>query len=94
MQTKHLYTERFLERFYFCDDFFSELGSEYIRCCSGEEDEHVFSGRVTDYLNGINTLPTSYKYYLCGRVEIVVETRNLLIARGIPFNNIVSEIYF
>jgi len=89
-----IHGERCLERFYFYDDFSGEMGSDYLRCCSGEEDEAVFSGRVTDYLNELSVLPVNHKYYLCGRAEMVVETRDLLIRRGIPFENIVSEIYF
>jgi ferredoxin--NADP+ reductase len=33
-------------------------------------------------------------YYLCGKALMVVEVRDLLISRGIPFENILSEIYF
>lgn len=89
-----IHGERYLERFYFYDDFTEEMGDGYIRCCSGEDAVDVFGGRVTDYLKGVSALPHGYKYYLCGRAEMVVETRDLLIVRGIPFGNIVSEIYF
>ena len=89
-----IHGERYLERFYFYGDFSSVLGGDYLRCCSGEEDRAVFNGRVTDYLNELSALPVGHKYYLCGRAEMVVETRDLLIRRGIPFENIVSEIYF
>jgi len=89
-----IHGERYLERFYFYDDFSALLGEDYIRCCSGEDAAGVFGGRVTDYLEEISELPSGYKYYLCGRAEMVVETRDLLIARGIPFNHIISEIYF
>jgi ferredoxin--NADP+ reductase len=89
-----IHGERYLEKFYFFDEFSSLMGDNYIRCCSGEEAEGVFSGRVTDYLNSVVALPTNNMYYLCGRAEMVVETRDLLIERGIPFTNIISEIYF
>ncbi|MEX2369493.1 MAG: hypothetical protein WD578_00700 [Bacteroidales bacterium] len=89
-----IHGERYLERFYFFDEFYESLGEKYLRCCSGEEAEDVFSGRVTDYLVQASSLPSDFKYYLCGRAEMVVETRDLLIARGIPYNNIISEIYF
>lgn len=89
-----IHGERYLERFHFYADFSEEMGGDYLRCCSGEEDEAVFNGRVTDYLNELSVLPVGHKYYLCGRAEMVVETRDLLISRGIPFENIVSEIYF
>lgn len=85
--------ERYLEKFYFFDEFSSQLGENYTRCCTGEEAEGVFSGRVTDYLGEVS-LPVGHKYYLCGRAEMVVEARDLLINRGVPFGDIISEIYF
>ena len=89
-----IHGERYLERFYFYDEFSEALGDNYLRCCSQEEDEQVYSGRVTDYLKHASSLPADFKYYLCGRAEMVVESRDLLIERGIPFNQIISEIYF
>jgi len=89
-----IHGERYLERFYFYDEFSDALGDDYLRCCSGEEAEDVYHGRVTDYLRNAATLPEDFKYYLCGRAEMVVDTRDLLIERGIPFNQIISEIYF
>ncbi|MCF8224931.1 MAG: hypothetical protein K9J30_03545 [Bacteroidales bacterium] len=89
-----LHGERHLEKFYFYDEFYDTLGHNYIRCCSGEEDPAVFHGRVTGYLRSLPSLPLHYKYYLCGRAEMVVETRDILIERDIPFNHIISEIYF
>ncbi len=85
--------ERYLEKFYFFHEFSSQLGENYTRCCTGESAAGVFSGRVTDYLSEIS-LPAGYKYYLCGRAEMVVETRDLLINKGVPFGDIISEIYF
>jgi len=89
-----IHGERYLERFYFFDEFATNLGEQYLRCCSGEKAEGVFSGRVTGYLQQASSLPTDFKYYLCGRAEMVVEVRDLLIERQVPFNNIISEIYF
>lgn len=75
--------------------FFTELlGDRYIRCFSGEVAHTLYSGRVTDYLKKMKILETDYKYYLCGSAEMVVEVRQILITRGIPFRNILSEIYF
>ncbi len=34
------------------------------------------------------------KYYLCGSAEMVVDTRDILIRKGVPFDQIISEIYF
>lgn len=85
---------RYMEQFHFFDEFQSILGNQYIRCCSGEYNEEIFHGRVTDYLAGQPELDTELKYYLCGSAEMVVETRDILIASGVPFDQIISEIYF
>ncbi len=89
-----IHGERFLERFYFYDEFSNTLGINYIRCCTGEAQESVFHGRVTDYLLSAGNIPAERKYYLCGRAEMVVETRDILIHQGVPFHQIISEIYF
>ncbi len=34
------------------------------------------------------------RYYICGQAAMAVETRDLLIEKGIPFGNIFTEIYF
>ena len=85
---------RFLNQFYFEDELGPELGESYIRCCSREKADGVFSGRVTDYLKNIANLPREVKYYICGKALMVVECRDLLIASGIPYKNIFGEIYF
>ncbi len=89
-----IHGERYLDKFYFFDEFSETLGVDYLRCCSAEDDETVFNGRVTDYLKQAESLPLDFKYYLCGRAEMVVEARDILIEKNIPFNHIISEIYF
>lgn len=89
-----IHGERYLERFHFYDEFSESLGDQYIRCCTAESDESSYHGRVTDFLRESGSLDTGIKYYLCGRAEMVVEARDLLINRGVPFENIISEIYF
>ncbi|HKK61070.1 MAG TPA: FAD-binding oxidoreductase [Bacteroidales bacterium] len=89
-----IHGERYLNKFYFYDELHEAFGDKYIRCCSSEEDHGIYHGRVTDYLRSISTLPLDHKYYLCGRAEMVVESRDILIERNIPFNQIFSEIYF
>jgi ferredoxin/flavodoxin---NADP+ reductase len=83
-----------LNQFYFEDDLDWAMGKNYIRCCSQEQSNDVIPGRVTDYIKGIENLPLDIKYYICGKSLMVVETRDLLIARGIPYENIMAEIYF
>jgi ferredoxin--NADP+ reductase len=83
-----------LSQFYFEDELEWAMGERYIRCCSQEQSCNVFPGRVTQYLKEINDLPTNINYYLCGKALMVVEVRDLLIAKGVPYENILAEIYF
>lgn len=85
---------RKLDQFYFEDELEWVLGKNYIRCCSQEQSCNVFPGRVTRYLEELPELPTHINYYLCGKALMVVEVRDLLISRGVPFENILAEIYF
>jgi ferredoxin--NADP+ reductase len=89
-----IHGSRYLEQFHFYDEFREVLGKNYIRCCSAEKDPEVYSGRVTGYLEEQQDLDPELKYYLCGSADMVVETRDLLIGKGIPFHHIISEIYF
>lgn len=81
-------------QFYFEDEFDWAMGKNYQRCCSREQSCDVFPGRVTDYLKSLESLPVDVSYYLCGKALMVVEVRDLLISRGVKFENIVAEIYF
>ena len=89
-----IHGNRYLEQFHFYDEFDALLGSNYIRCCTVERDESVFSGRVTEYLDEQPFLNPGLMYYLCGNAQMVVDIRDRLISKGIPFDHIVSEIYF
>jgi ferredoxin--NADP+ reductase len=85
---------RLLNQFYFEDELDWALGNRYVRCCSKEQSCNTFPGRVTDFLREENEFPRENKYYLCGKALMVVEVRDLLIEKGIPYGNILSEIYF
>jgi ferredoxin/flavodoxin---NADP+ reductase len=85
---------RKLNQFYFEDELEWAMGERYIRCCSHELSCNVFPGRITKYLEEIKELPTDINYYLCGKAIMVVEVRDLLISRGVPYENILAEIYF
>jgi ferredoxin--NADP+ reductase len=85
---------RTLDSFYFENDFRKCFGDNYIRCCSREKGNGVYEGRLTKYLNSKENFPKNYKYYLCGSSEMVVETRDILLSKEIPFENIIAEIYF
>ena len=90
---KLIHGVRFLNQFYFEDELERVLGSSYVRCCSQESSCDTFPGRVTDYLAGLEKLP-HVNYFICGSAIMVVEVRDLLIERGVPFVNIFAEIYF
>ncbi|MBN3035231.1 MAG: hypothetical protein JW861_06565 [Bacteroidales bacterium] len=82
------------QSFYFSGHFLSLMEGRYIRCCSRETGEGLWPGRVTAYLARPELILPEVKYYLCGSTEMVVETRDLLIRRGVPFARILAEIYF
>ena len=89
-----IHGSRTLDSFYFSEEFKPILQGNYIRCCSREARNEVYEGRVTDYLKYCTHLPPDHKYYICGLAEMVVEARDILISRGIPFEQIMAEIYF
>ena len=82
------------DTFYFKERLIRDFGSRYVRCCSQHDGEGIYHGRVTKYLEEQNDLPEDQKYYLCGGSEMVVECRDILLSKGIPYSNIVAEIYF
>jgi ferredoxin--NADP+ reductase len=84
----------FPEYFYFSDYLQVNLDRKYIQCCSRYQSDDFFLGRVTQFLKGWEGLNPNKKFYLCGSAEMVVDTRDVLIARGVPFGNINAEIYF
>ncbi len=93
-QTLLIHGGRFLTSFYYNEIFEKLTSFTYIKCVSREMEEGYFQGRVSSFIrNSYQPLPHR-QHLLCGSAEMVVEVRDLLIARGIPFRNIVSEIYF
>ncbi|KAF0196220.1 MAG: ferredoxin--NADP+ reductase [Bacteroidetes bacterium] len=91
---KLIHGGRDLNSFYFSQTFSATLNDNYIRCCSRESGEGIYDGRITRYLSELPQVPHNEKYYLCGSAEMVVEVRDILITKGVPFDNIISEIYF
>lgn len=83
----------YLNQFYFEDELEWALGENYVRCCSRESSCDVVPGRVTSYISECDRLPP-VKFYLCGKPLMVVEVRDLLIEKGVPYENILAEIYF
>jgi ferredoxin--NADP+ reductase len=89
-----LHGARSAANFYFAEECACRLQQNYLRCVSQGTSEGAYSGRLTNWLRENNTLPTDRPYLLCGSAEMVVEVRDILIAKGIPFGNIRAEIYF
>jgi ferredoxin--NADP+ reductase len=85
---------RHVNQFYFEDELREGLGANYHRCCSAESADGIYSGRVTAFLEAQDHVDKNWKYYICGQATMAVETRDLLISKGIPFGNIITEIYF
>jgi len=90
---KLIHGASYLNQFYFEDDLDWVMGKNYIRCCSRESSCDVVSGRVTEYLKSVVKFP-DVKFYICGKALMVVEVRDLLIEKGVSFENILAEIYF
>ncbi len=89
---KLIHGGRNYDEFYFQDEFKSL--PDYIRCSSHHQLAEFYPGRLTRYLNSLDEIPPNLNYYICGNTEMVVDVRNLLISRGIPYRNIITEIYF
>jgi ferredoxin--NADP+ reductase len=82
------------DNFYFSDVLESLITDGYVRCCSQQQDTQNYNGRLTVWLMDNQNLSTNCPYYLCGSPEMVVQVRDILIEKGIPFQNIISETYF
>jgi len=82
------------ERFFFQDAFHARLGDRYVRCCSGAAGTGLYHGRLTAWLRETPLPSHPCLFCLCGSPEMVVEVRDILIARGIAIASIRSEIYF
>ena len=65
----------------------------YVPCCSRRPDPTVYAGRVTAYLAACDLDPVAH-YLLCGSAQMIVDARDLLIARGVPYRRILAEVYF
>ncbi|MFH1286855.1 MAG: FAD-dependent oxidoreductase [Candidatus Magasanikbacteria bacterium] len=64
---------------------------EYAFCLSGDNsDPECHSGRVTDHLEDAMT---ESQYYICGSPQMVQDTRKLLLAKGVPKENLYFEMF-
>jgi len=89
-----IHGNRFASGLYFWEDFLQVMGNRYVPSCTREAVEGIYHGRVLKYLSELEQLDPLVKYYLCGSAEMVVDVRDLLIERGVPFENVVAEIFF
>ena len=55
--------------------------------------EGVRAGGLISWIQS-SELPPDRRYLLCGSARMVVEVREALLARGVPFANVLAEIYF
>jgi len=85
---------RFASGLYFMDHFRQTMDGRYFPTCTQEKSEGIFYGRVLKFLENWRELDVSLKYYLCGSSEMVVDVRDLLIEKGVPFEKVVAEIFF
>ncbi|MFO7977792.1 MAG: hypothetical protein R6U64_03965 [Bacteroidales bacterium] len=89
-----IYGHRYPERLFFHRQIRDIIGDRYVPCCTRKKVEGIFYGRVTDYIRSQDTLDPTIPYYLCGNSEMVVDMRDLLIEKGIPYEKIIAEIFF
>jgi ferredoxin-NADP reductase len=74
----------------------------YVACISGTKShlrsglagmESAFSGRVTSYLEQ-DSLPNNAIFYLCGNKNMINETFEILLSKGVSSDDIHSEVFF
>lgn len=85
---------RTADSFYFEHEMLSAFGERYVRCCSQESGPGLYSGRLTRWLKEQPHFDPTLLYYLCGSAVMVVEVRDILISKGVPIEQVMSEIYF
>lgn len=82
------------EGFFFQDELAAAMGERYVRCCSRVAAPGLYHGRLTSYLESRPALPSQAEYMLCGHSEMIAAVREILLARGVPFDRVLSEVYF
>ncbi len=91
---KFLHGARYLNQFLFSDLFEDKLNSDYLRFCTQEEADDVYHQRLSEWIGDQKVLPEQIKYYLCGNPNMVVDVRDLILSKGVKFENVMAEIYF
>jgi ferredoxin--NADP+ reductase len=85
---------RFAGGLYFMEHFRQSMGTRYFPTCTREKTEGIFYGRVLKFIEEWPDFNVSLNYYLCGSAEMVVDVRDLLIEKGVPFEKVIAEIFF
>jgi ferredoxin/flavodoxin---NADP+ reductase len=91
---KLIYGNRFPERLFFHKELQEQMPGNYHPCTTRVSADGMFHGRVTRFVEQTKNLDLSIPYYLCGNAEMVVDMRDLLIEKGVPFDKIIAEIFF
>jgi ferredoxin/flavodoxin---NADP+ reductase len=89
-----IHGSRAMEGFFFREDLAAAMGSRYVRCCSRMTAPRVYHGRLTAFLESLEGLPADAEYLLCGHSEMIAAVREILLVRGVPFDRVLSEVYF
>jgi ferredoxin--NADP+ reductase/benzoate/toluate 1,2-dioxygenase reductase subunit len=71
----------------------SEYDPDRYILCTSREISTGFNGRVTDFIKSFRTAPGA-SYFLCGNGSMIYEVSHILMDKGIPDENIQTEIYF
>jgi ferredoxin--NADP+ reductase len=66
--------------------------SKYLLCTSGDNTGQ-FHGRVSAWIRH-NSIDTKQMYYLCGNANMIEEVTEILISKGVPVENIKTEVFF
>ena len=72
-------------------------GADYkvanLHVCTSRDKLGNYAGRLTDYLLDVE-LDLQRQVYLCGNSNMIFDAMDILRARGIPQNQIFTEVYF
>lgn len=71
----------------------ADYNSQRYKLCTSRDTKGDFKGRVTDYLKTQTILPET-RAYLCGNCDMVFDVYDILTDKGIPIENIHTEVYF
>lgn len=61
--------------------------------CTSRDHKGNFNGRTTDYLRS-QTIDKDTQVYLCGNCDMIFEVYDILTDKGVPTENIHTEVYF